>query len=159
MAAAQLGAHPAAGLDHRLSQVTHAVLAPEEEGAVTPCADAAQWLARRATTAPRSREGAAQDGCPRDGVPRDQRPRRPPKPLAYGEELELASLEERIGQAEAELARAEALLAAPAVQTDAEAVAERYQAVAKAQQAVDALYARWTELEEKLERGADPEGA
>lgn len=130
-----------------LSQVTHAVLALEEEGAVTPYADAEQWLSGRATAQ------GARDGADREGRSRDRRPRRPPKPLTYGEELELAGMEERIGQAEVELARVEALLADPTVQANAEAVAERYRAVASAQETVDALYARWTELEEKREQG------
>lgn len=71
------------------------------------------------------------------------------KKLSYMEAREYETIEARIADAEAELERCKAALEDPVVFSDHTRIAEASAAHDAAQQAVDALYARWHELEEK----------
>jgi ATP-binding cassette subfamily F protein uup len=72
--------------------------------------------------------------------------------LTYTEKRELAGIEESILEAEAELAAASERLQDPTVASDAERAHEAFLAHRQAQERVDALYQRWSELEEKQHR-------
>jgi ATP-binding cassette subfamily F protein uup len=70
--------------------------------------------------------------------------------MSYHEKREWAGMEERIFAAEEEVARLQRELDNPAVATDHEKLQSTYEAHRAAQQEVDALYARWEELERKM---------
>ena len=71
------------------------------------------------------------------------------KKLSYLEAREYETIEARVAEAEAALARAKDALEDPAVFSDHTRIVEASAAHDAAQQAVDALYARWHELETK----------
>jgi ABC transport system ATP-binding/permease protein len=87
-----------------------------------------------------------------DSTSKRRRPRRK-KPLTYKEEQELAGMEERITAAEDHLVSAQVPLTDPDIAADADKIGQAYAQVEEAQAQVDALYARWTELETKREAG------
>lgn len=72
-----------------------------------------------------------------------------PKPLSNNEKRELASMEERIGAAEAELEAKNAAMHDPQVAHNHVKLQELMKEAAQAQAAVDRLYARWEELEKR----------
>jgi ABC transport system ATP-binding/permease protein len=67
--------------------------------------------------------------------------------LSWKEARELESLEPRIEDAERERERLAALLAEPGLYQDAAAAAQATEDFRAAQESIDALYARWAELE------------
>lgn len=71
------------------------------------------------------------------------------KKLSYLEAREWATLEDRIAAAEDALNKARATLEDPSVATDAARLQTALAEAESARQAVDALFARWAELEEK----------
>jgi ABC transport system ATP-binding/permease protein len=77
-------------------------------------------------------------------------PPQPRKKLSYLEQREWDTLEARIEEAEDRLAEHSAALQNPEVNRDPGKLRQAYAAMQAAQAAVDALYARWAELEEKL---------
>ncbi len=72
--------------------------------------------------------------------------------LSYRERREWEEMEGRILAAEESLADEQRAVADPVVATDAEALAERWQRLEAARAEVELLYARWAELESKLDR-------
>jgi ATP-binding cassette subfamily F protein uup len=125
-------------------RVSTGVLALDGRGGAERFADLAQWEAAhrppspapRADTATATREPSA-------------RVVTGPKRLGYRERQEWESMEERILQAESALAECQAALTDPAVAADSAEVARRYAAAEAARHTVEALYARWAELDEK----------
>jgi ATP-binding cassette subfamily F protein uup len=75
---------------------------------------------------------------------------KPAKKLSYMENREWESLEARIAGAEQEMARWHTQLEDNEVVCDAQKLAECYRKMESAQNELDALYARWVELEEKI---------
>ena len=73
--------------------------------------------------------------------------------LSYHEKQEWEAMEERILAAEREVARLKARLDDPAVATEAAQVQEAFDAYRAAKEALEALFARWQELEER--KGAE----
>ncbi len=125
-----------------LDRVATELIALDGRGGHARFADLAQWEAAHRPAAP----------APRDaGVPGAAPPRvaTGPKRLAYRERQEWQSMEARILEAEEALAACEAALGDPAVATDSAEVARRFAAAADARGRVEALYARWAELDEK----------
>ncbi len=80
---------------------------------------------------------------------RDSAPRARKSGLTYLEKKEWDEIESLILRAEAEVARLQAELEDPATATDHEKLHDVYEAHRAAQAAVDALYARWQELDAK----------
>ena len=72
------------------------------------------------------------------------------KKLSYVEARELAGIEERIAEAEAQLRERRAALEDPSVASDGPRLMALSAELEEAQHEVDALYARWAELEGKL---------
>jgi ABC transport system ATP-binding/permease protein len=100
---------------------------------------AAEEEARRAREAKR-KAAARRDADAGDGAPA--------RKLTYAERLELQGLEEKILEAEEERDRLEAALSDPALYSDRpDEVPQLNEAFRKAGEWVDALYARWEELE------------
>jgi ABC transport system ATP-binding/permease protein len=71
------------------------------------------------------------------------------KKLSYLEAREFATMENRIAEAEQALQARRAALENPAIASDGSALLAASAAVEEAQKIVDALYARWSELEQK----------
>lgn len=72
------------------------------------------------------------------------------KKLSYLEAREHDGIEERIAEAEASVQQAQAAVDDPAIATDAVQLQQALNELANARGAADALYARWVELEAKL---------
>ncbi len=120
-----------------LDRVSTGILALDGAGGADFYADLGQWEDRRA-------DAAAASGAPRRAGRADDSSRLTPK-----EAKELKRMEAAIAAAEAQAAAARAALEDPAVAADAAALAERHAAAQAAQDRVDALFARWEELEER----------
>ena len=104
-------------------------------------ADYGQWESRRRqvsrkikTKTPKKREKASQS-----------------KRLTYREQVEWDGMEERLLAAEKAAEEAGKLAEDPFIQSDAESLQKRCSELADSQSEVDRLYARWAELEEKLQ--------
>jgi ATP-binding cassette subfamily F protein uup len=70
--------------------------------------------------------------------------------LSYLEAREFAGIEERVEAADRRLEEAKTLVADPAIAVDATKLTEALKEMEAAQAEVDALYARWAELTEKV---------
>ena len=73
----------------------------------------------------------------------------PKKKLSYAETRELASIEQRIAEAEEQLRIKRAAVEDPAIASDGPRLMTAYNQITQAQNAVDQLFARWAELEKK----------
>ena len=83
-------------------------------------------------------------------------PRRKPRKLGYNEQREFDGMEAAILEAETEAERLEAVANDPGTIADHQRSAEAYAALSVAQDRVQALYARWTELE-AIANGESPD--
>ncbi len=80
---------------------------------------------------------------------------RKPKPAAAPRSGPPAAQKKRLSSAEARLAEAQRVLQAPETVSDARRMEAAWTEVQQAQEEVDRLYARWAELEEKIEAFGD----
>jgi len=122
-----------------LDRVCTSVLGLDGRGGAERFADYSQWEAWRQTPQPEVKPAAPQEKRGPDSK----------KKLSYMEAREFATIEERITDAEEKLARERAVLEDPAVAIDAGRLQQALFATEEAQTALDALYARWVELETK----------
>ncbi|HXU81641.1 MAG TPA: ABC-F family ATP-binding cassette domain-containing protein [Polyangia bacterium] len=127
-----------------LDQVATEILAfhtkPGEEGQISSFAGLAQWEAWRPgqsapRPAPRERERASAESAPGK------------KKLSYKDQRDFDTIEARINAAEGKVAALEAECERPEVTTDGERLVALHAEIAGARAEVDALYARWAELE------------
>lgn len=123
-----------------LDRVSTVVLGLDGEGRWERFADYSQWEAWRDAGSPVEVEPAPVAAI----APAAK------KKLGYIEAREYETLESRVAEAERTLEARQAALADPQIASDGKALDEALRAVQKAQHDVDALYARWAELEEKL---------
>jgi len=72
------------------------------------------------------------------------------KKPSYLEAREYGGIEERVHEAEQVLEQKRAALQDPAITKDGRLLEQAYREVEEAQAAVDAIYARWAELEQKI---------
>ena len=126
-----------------LDRVSTVLLALDGEGGSEFFADYAQWEANL------GRELAVPDKAPRPSGQPDTRPAKPRK-LSYKDAREYETMEERIHEAEQTSEQKQALMHDPAVTSDPIRLRVAYEEMQAAQAVVDALYARWAELESKL---------
>jgi ATP-binding cassette subfamily F protein uup len=133
-----------------MDRVSNAVLGLDGEGGSTIYADLAQWetdLAekRREKNAKTSERAEAQrpTAASSTGVAK--------KKLSYLDQREYDAIEERIVTADERLTAAQNRLHAPDVVSDPKKIEAAYAELTEAQAEVDALYARWAELEGQLE--------
>lgn len=127
-----------------LDTVSTVLLGLDAMGGAEFFADFAQW-----ETARRQREEASQDkDLSRQAAKRPAQPK-PAKKLTYKEQREFDGMETAIAQAEQALARCTGELENPAIASDHETLQELLSRTHQAQDHVDALYARWAELEAK----------
>jgi ATP-binding cassette subfamily F protein uup len=127
---------------YMLDRVSTVLLALDGTGGAEFFADYAQWEANlgRALASPdkKDKERPADTRAPK------------PKKLSYKEAREYETIEERIHEAERISEQKQALLHDPSVTSDPTRLRIAYQEMQAAQSVVDALYARWAELESKL---------
>jgi ATP-binding cassette subfamily F protein uup len=130
-----------------LDRIATTVLGLDGNGAAEPFADYFQWEAWQRSQAKaagaKKTPAAAQEIDSPDG-------RTARKKLSYLEAREHATLEPRIAEAEKVLEEKRAALEDPAIASDAPRLVNATAELEEAQKVVDELYARWTELEEKL---------
>jgi len=133
-----------------LDRVSTVVLGLDGLGSAERFADYSQWEAwQRAQLSSRTLKSADDGRRPRaeSGESPAAAAR---KKLSYQEARELAAMERKIGDAEQELHAKRAVLEDPAVTGDRIRLQEACTELDAAQKAVDHLYARWGELEKKL---------
>ena len=127
---------------HLLDRVSTSLLCLDGKGGVEAFADYPQWEAERARPAEK------------EPSPAPERPRarsaEGKKRLTYLEQREWEQMESSILAAEERLQACRAAAEDPAIAADHEALVARHAARDEAQAAVDALYARWADLEEKV---------
>jgi ABC transport system ATP-binding/permease protein len=132
---------------YMLDRVSSIVLGLNGKGGANTFADYAQWEAWQAQ---RSKSDAA--GCPthsRSLRMSGQEAAPTKKKLSYLEAREYATIEQRVEEAEQLVQAKRAELEDPANAMDAPRLVSAQAALDAAQQALDALYARWAELEKK----------
>ncbi len=123
-----------------LDRVSNVVLGLDGRGGVERFADYSQWEVWQAgRAAPAAKEAAAAATPAASGR----------RKLSYLDALEYESIERRLQDAEGLLAARRAALDDPAIASDWQALQEAVRELQTAQQAVDALYARWADLEER----------
>jgi ATP-binding cassette subfamily F protein uup len=128
-----------------LDRVSTVVLGLDGEGAAELFADYSQWDRWRAERQKnKSRSTADSRLTAKAALPAVK------KKLSYLDSREFSTIEARIAEAERVLAAARARLEDPEVARDPQRLAESYREMEQAQSALDALYARWVELEEKI---------
>jgi len=132
---------------YMLDRLSTVLLGIDGQGGVGFYADQNQWEQERKAQLKSQRTEE------RDAGGGKRRRRRRKKPLTYIEEQELAGMEDRITAAEEHLATVQAPLSDAEIAADADKLQQAYARVEEAQGQVDVLYARWTELETKLEAG------
>jgi ATP-binding cassette subfamily F protein uup len=131
-----------------LDQVATQILAfhtrPGEEGRVSAFAGLAQWESWRATQiAPRAPRKPLAENGPAATAPRRSK-------LSYKDQRDLDTIEGRITEAEARVAALEAECELPEVVSDGARLVALHEQIVAGRAEVDALYARWAELEALL---------
>lgn len=132
-----------------LDQVCNLTLGLDGEGGAKLYADFEQWekeLAAKAKERARADKAATAPAA----APTEAKRAGSSKKLSYMEQREFDGMEATIHKAEADLAKWQADVDDPKLATSAVKLAEACAALKKAEEAVEALYARWAELEAKL---------
>ena len=128
-----------------LDQVATQILAfhtkPGEEGKVTAFAGLAQWEPWHAEQMKREAVDAGGKGRAANGAPAKR------KKLSFKDQKDWSTIEARIAEAEAKLAALDAECSHPDVVSDAARLMALHDEMTAARAAIDALYARWAELE------------
>ena len=127
-----------------LDRVSTVLLALDGTGGAEFFADYAQWEMNLGRVSAGTEKERAEKK-----EPVEARPARPKK-LSYKEAREYETIEARIHEAEQISEQKQALLHDPAVTTDPTRLRTAYEEMQAAQSVVDALYARWAELDSKL---------
>jgi ATP-binding cassette subfamily F protein uup len=131
-----------------LDRVSTVVLGLDGQGHAESFADYAQWESWLEEE--ERKRTASETGHSTRVVPGFfESPAHAPKKLSYLEAREYAGIEQRISEAERVLRSKQAELENPAISSDAPSLVAAQAAMEAAQRDLDALYARWAELEEK----------
>jgi ATP-binding cassette subfamily F protein uup len=129
-----------------LDRVSTVVLGLDGQGHAESFADYRQWESWQEER----KRTAGETGPSTRVVPGFVKPPAPPqKKLSYLEAREYAGIEQRLSEAERVLRSKQAELEDPAISSDAPRLVAAQAAMEAAQKDLDALYARWAELEEK----------
>ena len=126
---------------YMMDRVSTIVLGLDGLGEAEVFADYSQWEIWQ-----RFREAKA---TTRPALPEASRPVAARKKLSYIEAREFAAIEGRIAEAERQLEAKRAALEDPAIASDGPRLIAASAELEEAQKEVDALYARWSELEQK----------
>ncbi len=127
---------------YMLDRVSTVVLGLDGEGSYERFADYSQWDVWQAERKKAKTRAAA---------PNKAAAKQAKKKLSYLDNRDWETIQDRIMQAEEHLTSRRALLEDTAVVTDPKRLAEAYREIEEAESSVDVLYARWSELEEKLQ--------
>jgi ABC transport system ATP-binding/permease protein len=132
-----------------VDQVATTILAFDTAGAIVPFASLSQWEVWRAESdAAAERAAAPGRAAGPESPPGDRAASR--RRLGYLEQREYDAIEGQIANAEAELRAAVAASEHPDSASNAARLVELLATIGQKQAEVDRLYARWTELEEKI---------
>jgi ATP-binding cassette subfamily F protein uup len=132
---------------YMLDRVSTVVLGLDGRGSAETFADYSQWEAWQSD---RKRTGKPSAGSSRNATASEELPPAPvKKKLSYLEAREYAAIEPRIAEAEQLLQAKRAQLEDPAIASDGPSLMAAHAELEAAQKDRDALYARWSELEEK----------
>jgi len=129
---------------YMLDRVSTIVLGLDGLGGAESFADYAQWELWQA-----DRKGAEKRTEPAHPGPSSRPEPQPKKKLSYLEAREYAEIEQRIAEAEQVLQSRRAEMENPAIASDGPRLLAAHAELEAAQKNLDALYARWAELEEK----------
>ena len=129
-----------------LDRVSTVVLGLDGEGGAARFADYRQWEEWQSGVRKRtaSTSNISSVKTQNQGATAPQK-----KKLSYLESREYAAIEERVAEAEELLQSKRAALEDPAIVSNAAELVAAHSALEDAQREVDALYARWAELEAK----------
>jgi ABC transport system ATP-binding/permease protein len=136
---------------YMLDRVSTVVLGLDGQGGVERFADYSQWETwlddrQRATRAVATKSIARSVGRT-NGGPERQLPAK--KKLSYLEAREYEAIEQQVADAEELLQQKRVLLEDPEIVSDSQRLLRAHTELEEAQEKVDALYARWAELEKK----------
>jgi ABC transport system ATP-binding/permease protein len=129
---------------YMLDRVSTIVLGLDGQGRAESFADYTQWELWQA-----ERKRAAEKQAGPDQPTPSSRPETQKKKLSYIEAREYAGIEQRIAEAEQVLQTRRAEMENPAIASDGPRLLAAHSELEAAQKNLDALYARWAELEEK----------
>ena len=140
---------------YMLDRVSTVVLGLDGLGSAGRFADYSQWeqwqQTQKSSSSGRKNAramNAAGNGRSETPAAEDAAPAR--RKLSYNESRELTSMEARIAETERELEARRAALEDPAIVSDAQKLQTACTEMASTQKTVEQLYARWAELEQKL---------
>jgi ATP-binding cassette subfamily F protein uup len=131
---------------YMLDRISTIVLGLDGRGGAEVFADYAQWESWQGE---RNLPSKTTDRAAPSRQPADEPVTAPKKKLSYLEAREYASIEERIMVAEQLVQSRRGEFENPAIATDSSKLLAAQAALEAAQKALDALYGRWTELEDK----------
>jgi ABC transport system ATP-binding/permease protein len=137
---------------YMLDRVSTIVLGLDGQGRAESFADYAQWELWQA-----ERKGALEKQTGPEQPAPSSRPEIQKKKLSYIEAREYAGIEQRIAEAEQVLQARRAEMENPAIASDGPKLLAAHDELEAAQKNLDALYARWAELEEKVGASARSE--
>jgi len=132
-----------------LDRVSNCLLALDGNGNADQVADYAQWE----DLAQRREEQRVSAAVAATAPVKNTATRSVAKGLSSKERRELENMAEKLATAEAALAAVDTRLNDPAVTSDADALEKACSDLAEAQAGVDAVYARWQELEARANQG------
>jgi ABC transport system ATP-binding/permease protein len=137
---------------YMLDRVSTIVLGLDGQGRAESFADYAQWELWQS-----ERKGAAEKQTGPEQPSPSSRPETQKKKLSYIEAREYAGIEQRIAEAEQVLQARRAQMENPAIASDGPRLLAAHDELESAQKNLDALYARWAELEGKAGAAARSE--
>jgi ATP-binding cassette subfamily F protein uup len=128
-----------------LNRVSTVVLGLDGTGAAERFADYSQWESWQAERKKSKPKSTATSVPITKAAPTPAK-----KKLSYLDSREFSTIEDRITESERVLAAARTRLEDPQVGRDPQRLADSYREIEEAHSALDALYARWVELQEKI---------
>ncbi|MGZ6311163.1 MAG: ABC-F family ATP-binding cassette domain-containing protein [Bdellovibrionota bacterium] len=137
---------------YMLDRVSTIVLGLDGQGRAESFADYAQWEQWQA-----ERKGAEKRTGPAQPAPSPRAETQVKKKLSYLEAREYAGIEQRIAEAEQVLQARRAEMENPGIASDGPRLLAAHAELEAAQKDLDALYARWAELEGKADAAARSE--
>jgi ATP-binding cassette subfamily F protein uup len=132
-----------------LDRVSTVVLGLDGLGGAERFGDYSQWDVWQRAQQPKAKPSISAEAPRSSPVPDSAPPTAARKKLAYLEAREFAAMENRIAEAEQELVVLRAAMEDPAIMSDAARLHVTYTQMEDTRKKVDALYARWAELEQK----------
>ena len=136
---------------YMLDRVSTVVLGLDGQGGVGSFADYSQWEAWLEQRQKMARTEATKTTANSPGRTNGERERQGPrkKKLSYLEAREYESIEQRVADAEQVLQSKRTQLEDPEIASDSQRLVTAHAEMEESQEKVDALYARWAELEKK----------